>query len=139
MGCVDAEAGLDGNHPPFQVADSVGDGLHGESLLPSVSPSGARAKMLVWWETNKRALKRWGWSLSDLPTLQAWAFLYDASPYGTLPKWENDKGKPMTPSLPRPKKKKAFVKPDEPVVKKKTGFGGILFAIIAALTALRRG
>ncbi len=106
--------------------------------IPSPSPSGARAKMLVWWEANKRALKSWGWTLSDLPTLQAWAFLYDASPFGTLPKWENDKGKPLTPSLPRPAKK-TVAKPDEPIEEKKKGFGGILFAIIAGLTALRRG
>lgn len=107
--------------------------------IPSPSPTGARDKMVRWFEQHKKALKSWGWQMDDLPLLQAWTFFYDGEPFGSLPKWEYDKGKPMTPPLPKPKKK-VVVKPDEPVAeKKKGGIAGLLFGIIAGLTALRRG
>ena len=106
--------------------------------IPSPSPTGARAKMMKWFDENKRALKRWGWTVGDLPTLQAWTFFYDASPYGTLPKWEYDRSKPLTPSLPKPRKKRA-PKPIEEITAppKKGALWGVA-AIIAAL-ALGQG
>ncbi len=79
-----------------------------------------------------------GWTIEDLPPLQAWSFYYHVAKYGAA-RWEFDYGKPPTPALPP---QPPEPKPDEPEIDKpkaKGSFAPILFGIIAAATALRRG